>query len=94
MRSQLPPTDTSQRPDLKSWENAQLNEALKNQNRLDTNVSKRKKAIKELLKNRKDVNINDDRSWYTPRYFNKVVKINEKGEPVYNYEINGNKYWE
>jgi hypothetical protein len=47
----LPPTDSRLRPDLKLWENAKLTEAQKNLKRLEANGDKRKKAIKEMLKN-------------------------------------------
>lgn len=79
MRSHLPPTDTRFRPDLISWENAKLGEAIKNQKRMEANGEKRKKATKEMLMNNKDAKMDDDRSWYTPRYFIKTVSSDENG---------------
>ena len=94
LRSHLPPTDTRFRPDLTSWENAKLTEAHKNQKKMEILGEKRKKAIKEILKNEKDVIMEDDRTWYAPRFFKKIISQDENGMMIYDYKIDGNKYWE
>ena len=57
---------------------------------MESNSDSRRKATKEMLKNNKDVKIDDDRTWYTPRYFIKSVS----NDGVYSYKVNGNQYWE
>ena len=61
---------------------------------METLGEKRKKAIKEILKNEKDVIMEDDRTWYNPRFFKKIISQDENGMKIYDYKINGNKYWE
>ena len=33
--------------------------------------------MKEKLKNNNSVNINDDRTWYTPKYFAKNITVDD-----------------
>lgn len=79
MKSHLPPTDSRFRPDMISWENAKLNEAMKNQKRMSANMDKRRAANKELLKHNKNVKMDDDRTYYNPRYFIKTISTDDKG---------------
>ena len=49
LKSQLPPTDTRLRPDLRAWEAAELDLASKEKDRLEENQRKRRKMVKEEL---------------------------------------------
>lgn len=64
LAKKLPPTDTRFRPDVRFWEQADLDTASSEKTRLEENQRERRKQIKELFKNQKDVDVGDERTFY------------------------------
>ena len=50
LRDKLPPTDSRLRGDVKIWESGQIDNSTDEKNRIELNQRKRKKLLKELLK--------------------------------------------
>ena len=94
LKQKLPPTDSRLRPDLRNWEQANLSDATYHQERLETNQRTRRALLKEKFKNDPDIKITDERTFYKPQYFDKVVEIDDNGNKTYTYKPKGNKYWE
>ena len=92
LRAKLPPSDTRLRPDLKAWEAAELDLATKEKDRLEENQRKRRKIVTEQLEKRVEnkeldsFDISDERTYYCPRYFEKVEEKDEEGNADWRYE--------
>ena len=95
MISKLPPTDSRLRPDLNNWENANLEAAQFEMNRLVENQRIRRNKLKEQFKEEgRKVDMFDERTFYTPTYFNKIEYKNpETGKTEYRFEPKVEKYW-
>ena len=104
MQKKLPPTDGRFRSDMRSWDQANLELATKEKLRLELNQKARREQVKALLETdpnkQKDWDINDERTFYRPNFFNKTFEYNEEGKKEYIYmpkkvDESGNYlYWE
>ena len=83
LRSKLPPTDSRLRGDLRAWDQANLNLATSEKNRLEDNQRKRRNQIKKKFsadpQTPKEWNVADERTFYEPRYFEKHESVDERG---------------
>ena len=61
--SKLPPTDSRFRPDLRAWENGDVQLASSEKSRLEQNQRERRKQIQEQLKN---IDVNQEQTFYSP----------------------------
>ena len=99
LKAKLPPTDSRLRPDIRAWEEAQLDLATKEKDRLEENQRKRRKAIKEELQLKLDnkeiesFDIADERTFYRPQYFVKKPYKDENGKDDVMFESNADAYW-
>lgn len=104
LRNKIPPTDSRLRSDLRAWDQANLTLATKEKTRLEQNQRIRRTQVKKMLakdsKMAYDWNINDERTFYNPQYFEKRVIWQNDGSKSYWYEpkksSKGNtyNYWE
>ena len=94
LKEKLPPTDSRFRMDTRLWESGKQDESTAQKNRMEVNQRNRKKALKEQLKGKKNME-GDDCEYYTPKYFRKSVHP-KTGDTVYSFiEKNerGSNYW-
>ncbi len=89
MKLKLPPTDCRLRGDLRGWDEANLDYATKEKNRLEENQRTRRAKVKQILSNDinapPDWNISDERTFYNPQYFEKQKTFDEDGKKTYKY---------
>jgi hypothetical protein len=84
LQAKLPPTDSRFRPDVRYWESADLESSSFEKARLETNQRERRAQVKKLLqdqktdKKAKKVDVMDEESFYTPKFFNKAEKGTKK----------------
>lgn len=62
---------------MKAWEKANLQLATEEKNRMENNQRSRRKQVKEALKDKK-VDFNDERTYYTPKFFEKIETMDGK----------------
>ena len=71
-----------------------MNSAQAELDRLTQNQVVRHKKNKEILKGQYGVNLNDDRSYYNPKYFIKEKIVGADGKVNYKYKSDANIYWQ
>lgn len=93
LKDKLPPTDSRFRQDVKIWESGQIDNSTDEKNRIELNQRKRKKLLKELLKDQPMDG--DDSVYYTPKYF-KMVNHDTLGEGHFEFQDQNSResnYW-
>ena len=93
LKDRLPPTDSRFRPDLRLWEEGKVDEASAEKSRLEDNQRKRKKELSTTLS---DMDLDNDPSYYTPKYFCKSTNP-ITGDLVYDYSESNqyqSSYWD
>lgn len=90
LKLKLPPTDCRLRGDLRGWDQANLDFATREKNRLEENQRARRAKVKTMLNDDvnapSDWNISDERTFYNPQYFTKKVTTDFQGKKKYQYE--------
>lgn len=90
LRKLIPPTDCRLRGDIQRWDQADLQAAEQEKKRLEVNQRQRRAKVKELLENdpekQKNWDVHDERTFYKPQFFDKIVGVDGKGNPTYWYE--------
>lgn len=104
LRAKLPPTDGRLRGDMKYWDVANLEMATKEKERLEGNQRLRRKKVRELIGEdpNKDSSwdIQDERTFYNPTFFARIVEVDQNGKKHYKYvakrSADGSKhlYWD
>lgn len=94
LKAALPPTDARLRPDLRAWEQGNFELATEEKDRLEGNQVKRREKLKQILKNKgSEPNMNNEPSYYEPRFFEKKIISNEDGKDQPFYTLRGDEYW-
>ena len=92
----LPPTDSRLRPDLRAWEDGNLDLATSEISRLEDNQRSRRNRLKEILQEKINgkVDMYNEQRFYTPKFFEKQEIVDAKGKAKYIYKRRGNLYWQ
>jgi hypothetical protein len=96
LEQKLPPTDSRLRPDLRAWENGNLDLATSEKTRLEDNQRQRRNKLKDILQEKiqSKVDMYNEPRFYTPQFFEKEESKDSKGKPLYIYKRKANLYWQ
>ena len=88
LKAKLPPTDSRLRTDIRHWDEANLQMAGREKDRLENNQRARRKQIKAMIKEdtaKKGWDTHDEPTFYNPKFFTKTSSKDKKGKLKYHY---------